>query len=223
MISLTNADYAYLLTREYSPMQRGSAVSRLEQVIPTQMNVRQRELFEAIIGGKRARYNLDDKDRIAKEGLRGPFNPWMYAPDMGMLAQGLGEALRFEGTLTDRQREIAILCVAVHWQADYEWWAHAKIAAGYGVEASVIEAIHAGQVPRLSDESERLTFEFSQSVLRKHRVAQRLYADTAKALGDESMVELVTLLGYYVMISMTLNVFEVALPAGETSPFEGAE
>jgi 4-carboxymuconolactone decarboxylase len=183
------------------------------------MNSEQRQLFGAVTSGKRARYNLDDKERIAKEGLRGPFNPWMYAPSIGMLAQGLGEALRFEGTLNDRQREIAILCVAFHWKADYEWWAHAKIAAGCGIEPSVIAAIHAGQTPQLSDVSELLVFEFSTSLLRENWVPDGLFRDTVKSLGDTAIVELVTLLGYYVMISMTLNAFKVELPAGESMPF----
>lgn len=194
-------------------------MSRLAQIIPADMNVGQRELFDAVVGGKRARYNLDDNERIAREGFRGPFNVWMYAPSMGMHAQILGEELRFEGTLSDRQREVAILRVAVHWKADFEWWAHARIAAGHGLEAEVIDAILSGEVPRFSDEVERLVYEFAGEVLREHQVNDTLYRNTAEALGEPALVELVTLLGYYVMISMTLNVFRVELPPGETSPF----
>lgn len=194
-------------------------MSRLEQITPAEMNPEQRELFATVTGGKRARYNLDDQERIAKEGLRGPFNAWMYAPSMGMLAQALGDALRFQGTLSDRQREIAILCVAVHWKADYEWWAHAQIASGYGLEAVVIDAIRASETPQLADESEQLTHKFATTMLREQRIPDDLYDQVAKSLGDTAVVELVTLLGYYVMISMTLNGFEVKLPAGETSPF----
>ena len=194
-------------------------MSRLEQVIPSAMDASQRELCDAVTGGKRARYNLDDKERIAREGLRGPFNPWMYAPSMGMLAQGLGEELRFEGTLSDRQRELAILCVATHWRADYEWWAHAKIAGGVGVESAVIDAIAASEKPSLTDESEQLVYEFARTLLNDHEVGDTLYRDTQKSLGKAALVELTTLLGYYVMISMTLNVFQVELPAGESTPF----
>ena len=194
-------------------------MSRLEQIIPSNMTAEQRKLFEAVTGGKRARYNLDDKERIAREGLRGPFNPWMYAPTMASLAQALGEELRFEGTLSDRQREIAILSVGAHWRADYEWWAHAKIAAGYGLEAAVIDSIRAGETPSLVDESERALYQFAQTLLNEHRVPEPLYSDIAKLLGEAAVVELTTLLGYYVMISMTLNVFDVDLPPGEVSPF----
>ena len=132
----------------------------------------------------RARYNLDDNERIAREGFRGPFNVWMYAPSMGMHAQILGEELRFEGTLSDRQREVAILRVAVHWKADFEWWAHARIAAGHGLEAEVIDAILSGEVPRFSDEAERLVYEFAGEVLREHQVNDTLYRNTAEALGE---------------------------------------
>ena len=125
----------------------------------------------------------------------------------------------FEGKLSDRQREIAILTVAVHWKADFEWWAHARIAAGHGLESEVIDAIRSGEVPRFSDETERLIYEFAGEVLCKHQVNDTLYRDLGQALGEGALVELVTLLGYYVMISMTLNVFRVELPPGETSPF----
>ena len=194
-------------------------MSRLAQIIPADMNPEQRELFDAVIGGKRARYNLDDDERIAREGFRGPFNAWMYTPSIGMRAQTLGEELRFGGKLSDRQREIAILSVAVHWKADFEWWAHAKIAAGHGLESGVIEAILAGEVPQFSDEAQRLVHEFAGEVLREHRVNDTLYRDIGQVLGERALVELVTLLGYYGMISMTLNVFQVELPPGETSPF----
>ena len=197
-------------------------MSRLAQIIPSGMNARQRTLFEAISGGKRARYNLDDQERIAREGFRGPFNAWMYAPSMGMLAQELGEELRFEGRLSDRQREIAILSVAVHWQAEFEWWAHAKIAAQCGLEASIINSILADEPPPLPDESEPLVYEFARTLLRERRVDDSLYHDIAQSLGEPVLVELVTLLGYYVMISMTLNVFEIELPPAAKSPFGNA-
>ena len=196
-------------------------MSRLSQIIPSGMNARQRILFEAISGGKRTRYKLDDQERIAREGFRGPFNAWMYASSMGLLAQALGEELRFEGTLSDRQREIAILCVAAHWQAEFEWWAHAKIAAQCGLEADVISAIRAGEPPSLTDETERLVYEFARTLLHDNRIGDALYRNIAQALGEPALVELVTLLGYYVMISMTLNVFQIELPPGETPVFEG--
>ena len=101
-----------------------------------------------------------------------------------------------------------------------KWWAHARIAAGHGLEAEVIDAILAGEVPRFSEEADRLVYEFAGEVLREHRVSESLYGDLAQTLGESELVELVTLLGYYVMISMTLNVFRVELPSGETSPFQ---
>ena len=194
-------------------------MSRLAQVLPSDMSRKRRELLEAITGGKRARYKLDNQERIAKEGLRGPFNSWMQAPAMGMLAQQLGDQLRFAGTLSDRQREIAILSVAVHWQSDYEWWAHKRIAAIHGVETESVDAILAGEPPLLADESERVLYEFTYTFLREHRIGDALYDAVVRQLGEATLVELVMLLGYYVMISMTLNAFEVKLPEGEASPF----
>ena len=194
-------------------------MSRLAQVLPSTMDPEQLELLKTITGGKRARYQLDDQARIAREGLRGPFNAWMHTPAMAMIAQQLGDQLRFEGSLSDRQREIAILTVAAHWQSDYEWWAHRRIATTHGVEDEVIDAILTGETPPLTDESERVIYSFACAIVRDRRVDDALYGDAVAQLGEAEVVELVTLLGYYVMISMTLNAFEVTLPEGETSPF----
>ncbi len=197
-------------------------MSRLTQVIPASMNSDQRELFELITGGQRGKYGLDDRERIDREGMRGPFNAWLHVPAMGIPAQALGDQLRFSGALSDRQREIAILCVAAHWQADYEAWAHAKIAAVHGVETEVIDAILAGDAPALADESERIIHEFVVSLLREHRVSDAVFGTALDHCGEAVLVELVMVMGYYVMVAATLNAFEVALPSGERSPFQNS-
>ena len=197
-------------------------MSRLTQVTPASMDSEQRMLFELITSGQRGKYGLDDRTRIDREGLRGPFNAWMHAPAIGGPAQALGDQLRFNGTLSDRQREIAILCVAAHWQADYEAWAHAKIAAIHGVEDEVIEAILAGNVPVLADQSERVIHEFATSLLREHRVGETVYGAALDQCGEAALVELVMVVGYYVMVATVLNAFEIDLPDGEVSPFQRA-
>jgi 4-carboxymuconolactone decarboxylase len=195
------------------------SMSRLAPVVPAEMSTEQRELFEAIAGGRRARGVALKKLLTAEGGLHGPFNAWLHAPAIGMLVQRLGEKLRFEGALTDRQREIAILCVAALWRSEFEWWAHARIARECGLEEEIIEAIAARDRPPLEDEAEGLVHDLTRAVLDDHRVSETLYESAVAALGAGVVVELVTLVGYYTLVSMTLNVFEVDVPPGETRPF----
>jgi len=194
-------------------------MSRLSVITPDQMLASQRELFDAITLGKRAATANRDRALTPEGGLRGPFNAWLRAPALGMLAQRLGEALRFEGALPNRQREIAILCVAAQWRADYEWWAHARIASAAGLPDAVIDALYRRERPVLTEPAEALVHDVARAILDEHQLSATLYRQAASELGEESLVELIMLIGYYTTISMTLNVFHVQVPPGVEPPF----
>ena len=194
-------------------------MSRLQPLDPAALEPEQRALFEAITGGRRA------KDREAgslfyEDGsLIGPFNPWLHHPPIGQRAQRLGEVLRYQGTLAPRLREVAILTVAAEWRSQFEWWAHRRIALEVGLSEETIAAIKAGRSPEDGTEDEQLVYHFAAALLENRRVSTATYRATAQRLGDHTIVELVSLLGYYVLVSMTLNAFEVPMPAGEPPPF----
>lgn len=194
-------------------------MSRLKELPLEHLDPSQRALFEAITGGKRSTLAGGKGHSASGGGMRGPFNALLRAPHVGNPAQRLGEVLRFEGLLPDRQREIAILCVAARWRADYEWWSHARIARECGVEDAVIEAIRRRDEPAIAVPAERLVHDFSRRLLDTHRVPDALYEETLAAVGEAALVELVVLLGYYSLVSMILVGFEVPLPKGEASPF----
>jgi 4-carboxymuconolactone decarboxylase len=195
-------------------------MSRLPCLQPDALTSDQRTLFDAITGGRRRTSAGVDGFLNAEGGLRGPFNAWLHTPDAGQQLQRLGEILRFEGQLPAAAREIAVLCVAAHWQADYEWSAHARIAGSSGVSDAVIETIRTRGKPALTDTAEQAAHDVARAVLEHGQVTDALYARAVDVLGRDALVELVILLGYYSLISMTLNVFQVPLPPGTTPPFE---
>ena len=194
-------------------------MSRLRELERDTLDATQSALFDAITQGKRSAGKDLSTYITPGGGLRGPFNALLYAPQVGDLAQRLGERLRFDGVLSPRQREIAVLCVAASWRADYEWWAHARIASECGVSDGVIEAIRLREQPLLNAPDERLVHDYSRALLDERRVCDTLYQDTVAALGEAAVVELGVLLGYYSLISMLLVSFEVPLPDGEAPPF----
>lgn len=178
-------------------------------------------LAETITKGARASNRRPEDFLDADGGLRGPFNAWLRTPKLGFTVQHLGEMLRFEGELPDQLREVAILAVAAHWRANYEWWAHARIAAKAGVEDADIARIKSGHAP--GEPAAAVVHRFADALAREHHVADDDYQAALDLLGEAGVVELVVLVGYYGMVSATLNAFEVALPEGESLPFPETE
>ncbi len=175
---------------------------RLALIPEEKMNAPQRKLVDAIRSGPRGKFNNG-----------GPFAVWMHAPEFGDLAQELGGHCRYKTALTPRLSEFAILVTARLWRAQYEWFAHAPMAERAGVKLQTINDLRAGRAPKGAPKDERAIYDFIKELYRSKRVSDRSYARVHAVLGDAAMVELVGILGYYVMISMTLNVFRMLPPA----------
>ena len=166
------------------------------------------KLWDAIIGPR--------GDSLVNEqgGLHGPFNAWLHAPVIGKQLSRLGSALRFEMELDRRLIELAIITVGARWRSEFEWYAHAAMAADAGVADAVIEAIGDDKTPNFTEEDERVVYAAAHQLVRDGRLDSTTYAEAAELLGEQQMVELISLCGYYTMISFTLNAFEVPLPEG---------
>ena len=155
--------------------------------------------------------------------LGGPFAVWLHAPEFGDIVQKLGAHCRYRTALPPRLSEFSILTMARHWRAQFEWFAHAPIAEKAGVKPDTIRDLKVGRKPRTMAKDERAVYDFIAELHRTRRVSDKSYGRVHAFLGDAGMVEFVGLLGYYTLVSMTLNVFRVNPPAGETLPFkEGA-
>ncbi|MEP3114873.1 carboxymuconolactone decarboxylase family protein [Nisaea sp.] len=194
-------------------------MDRLPKLTPNNLDPVQFGLYEAIIGGVRFKSG-PGIDMMEKSGaLRGPFNAWLHTPETGEAAQALGVKLRFESSLSGAMREAAILTVAKHWRSQYEWWAHEQIALKEGMTPDEIAAIKRGEAP--ADNLDLGSIQkFVAELMQTGDVSDETYADTHGRIGDRGMADLVTLAGYYAMISANLNVFRVSVPDGEEEPFK---
>ena len=198
-------------------------MSRISYITPENFTEAQGRLFESITGGKRGEGRAPEDLLNSEGGMSGPFNPWLRSPVLGDAAQRLGETVRFESALPPQLRELAILIVAAKWKAQYEWWAHERIARSEGLDDRIIESVKAETAPELSNPTEMVVYNFARELLDQHRVSDHLYDEAVELLGEAGVTELVILLGYYTLVSMTLNVFEVPVPVGESAPFVGTE
>ena len=181
---------------------------RLPAVAMDRLTPDQQAIVDAINAGPRGRFIN-----------AGPFAVFLHAPTFGMLAQQLGGHLRFKTGVPPRLAEFAILCTGRYWKAQFEWYAHARLALQQGVKEATIRDLHAGRAPKSAPRDEMAIYAFVKELYATRRVSNTTYARVRKLLGDAGTVELVGILGYYVLISMTLNVFRMPVPDGAQQPF----
>lgn len=186
-------------------------MTRLSFLTRTDLDQEQADLWDALVESRGGGVDLFDPNGA----LVGPFNSWIHAPRVGRRLSSLGAHLRFRTSLDRRLSEIAICTVGAHWHSEFEFWAHAPMALEHGVGESVIDALRAGEVPEFERDDERIVHSVVHQLLTARRVDATTYAEAQELLGEPGMVELVATVGYYCLVSMTLNLFEVALPEGE--------
>ena len=153
-----------------------------------------------------------------KGALGGPFAVLLHAPEYGDLAQKLGAHCRYRTAVPPRLSEFTILVLARMWRSQYEFWVHTPIAEKAGVKTATIAALRSGRPLKLTKD-ERAIYDFIAELHRAKRVSDKTYKRVHAIFGDAGMVEFVGILGYYTLIAMTLNAFQVPLPDGETYPF----
>ena len=150
----------------------------------------------------------------AEGGLIGPFNAFVAAPGVGRHLSSLGAKVRFGTSIERRLSELAIITVGARWQAEFEWWAHAAMARRHGVSDEIVDAIGQGDQPPITAEDELAVYTVADQLTRTGHLTPAAHEAARQLLGDAGMVELVSLCGYYTLISFLLNAFEVPLPPG---------
>ena len=180
---------------------------RIKPLAPAEMDAAQRKFHDHIMAGPRG-------------SMGGPFQAWIHSPDFADRAQKVGEYCRFNSALEPRLSELAILITARQWTAQFEWFAHAPMALEGGLSAEIIEALRQRRMPVFAQADEATIYNFCTELYLESRVSDATYEATKTQLGEQGVVDLVGILGYYAMVSMTLNVFEMPLPDGVEPPLE---
>jgi len=181
-------------------------MARLPDLVPETLSPAQRKVYDAIVAGPRG-------------VVQGPLKVWLNSAELASRAQELGAFCRYHTSLPKRLSELAILITGAHWKAGFEWFVHAPAGISAGLDPAVVEAIRVGREPEFSKTDEAALYAFTRELLEKRRVSNVTYKRTVEALGELGAVELVGILGYYALISMTIVAFEVPIPEGEPEPF----
>jgi 4-carboxymuconolactone decarboxylase len=185
-------------------------VSRLPYLRRDELDHAGQEVWDSIVGSREAAL-VDEQG-----ALTGPFNAFVHAPDVGRHLTSLGRVLRFETSIERRLSEVAIITVGARWKAEFEWWAHARMAREHGVPDAVVDAIGRGDDPPFAASDEQTVYLAARQLTETGRLGPDVYSAVHQLLGDSGAVEFVALCGYYSLVSFLLNAFAVPLPPGAT-------
>jgi 4-carboxymuconolactone decarboxylase len=146
--------------------------------------------------------------------LGAPFNVLLRSPVLAERMRKVGEYLRFESTIPKRLNELAILITARTWTAQYEWYAHLRLALKEGLDPLVGEELAKGHRPSKMKPDEEAVYDFCHELHTQHAVSDGHYNAVLKLFGEQGVVDLMMVSGYYVMVAMALNVNRSPLPDG---------
>ena len=174
---------------------------RLPPIHPSHWTEAQRHSAEEIIAGPR-------------RALISPFVPLLRSPELCTHAQRMGEYLRYRSAVGLRLSELAILVTASHWRQQVEWAIHVPIAQREGISMEIVSAIAQGQPPRFERDDEDVAYQFSRQLLQDKRVQDRTWAQGLELWGEQGVVDLSGIVGYYTMLSMVMNGAQTPPPPG---------
>ena len=184
--------------------------ARLGKLAPSALDAGQRAVYDAVAGGPRVTgpFRLLDADGA----LEGPFNAFLLQPAVGHALQALGQAVRYETTLSDRAREIAILVVATGWDSAFERYAHEALGRRAGLTDEELAALRTGRFEVFGAETERIVAATAHALVARGDLDDDEYRRAVDALGLPALFEVLTLVGYYATIALQLRVFRVPAP-----------
>ena len=173
-------------------VEQGPGPERLPLPPMAQMDDAQRAAAQALIDGPR-------------KAVYGPFVPLMRTPALLDRVAALGEALRFGGTLDPRVRELVTCAAAAHVGNQFEWVMHQPLAAAAGVSTGALEALRLGRRPAGLAADEQAAIDVATELMQRHSVSQPTWDQACATFGEPGVVELTTLVGYFVMVSWVMN------------------
>jgi 4-carboxymuconolactone decarboxylase len=178
---------------------------RFPQLTEAAMTAQQRQVYDGIVSGPR-------------KGALGPFNALLRSPEVADRVQRVGEYVRFQSSIPAALNEMAILITGRFWNAQFEFWAHRRLARAAGLDGAIIDAIAEGRRPAAMSADERIVYDFCTELFRDKAISDATFQAAAGRFGEQGVIDLVAASGYYSIVSMVLNVDRYPLPAGENAP-----
>jgi 4-carboxymuconolactone decarboxylase len=204
-----------MLTIDQSSAQE--ADRRFKILQPAEMTESQKDLVKSIQSGPRAKV-AGSAANIGGGTVGSPFNVFLRSPELGEHLQQVGSYIRFRSSLGFKLNELAILMVARHWTSQYEWFAHHRLALQAGLDPEIAEAISKSERPKKMGPDEALIYEFTTELLETKQVRDQTFSAVKDRFGEQGVMDLIAVAGYYVLVSMVLNVDRTPVPGNANPP-----
>jgi 4-carboxymuconolactone decarboxylase len=151
---------------------------------------------------------------------RGPFAVMLRSPEVMLRAKAMGDYLRFRNVLPKGVSEMVILITAREWTQQYEWAYHYRIAVEEKLDKAIIEAIAEGRRPDSMKDDEAAAYDFSIELHRTRRVSDATYARALKQFGEQGVIDLIGISGYYTFNAMMMNVARSKVDIDSVPPLQ---
>ena len=160
-----------------------------------------------------------------KAKVRGPFGVLLHTPEICELFANFVDLSLDEkqSRIPLRLKELAIITVGRVFNSDYEWFIHAKRAVDFGIDATAVEDMRQNRVPTFAQDDETLVYEVAKELAETRHLSDANYKRALDHFGEEAMVELAVLVGFYHTVSIVLNTFQVEAPEGDPHPVSGVK
>jgi 4-carboxymuconolactone decarboxylase len=178
---------------------------RMPALADAQMNDAQKKAAAELMAGPR-------------KGVFGPFIPLLRSPELMDRVQRVGEYLRFQSSIPSKLNELAMCITARHTTNHFEWAVHYPLAMKGGVARDVLDAIGEGRQPRAMADDEQVVHGFVTELLAHHGVCDATYAHGIEAFGEQGVIDLVGLVGYFIGICLVMNVAHTPAPKSDAPP-----
>jgi 4-carboxymuconolactone decarboxylase len=156
-------------------------------------------------------------------GIGGPNNVMLRSPSFADSVMRMSDYLRYNSSVPRRLNELAILLVARHWNSQFEWALHVPAAKKAGLAEAVINDLAEGQGPSEMQPDESIVYNFVTDLLTNKEVSDEVFNKAKEALGEQQVVDLIGVTGFYSMLAMVLNTAKIPVPpaaAAAVKPFK---
>ena len=141
--------------------------------------------------------------------LPGPNKIYVHNPGLAKVMGPLGAYFRTGYSLSEREREIAVCTITSKWHSVYPTNAHERAAKAAGLPNDKVEAILAGLPTSFPDPREQVVYEMATCLANARWVSKGLYDRAVDVLGHVGITDVITLMGFYTSVAMTLAFYDV--------------
>ena len=147
-------------------------------------------------------------------GVKGPFIPLLRSPDLMDRLQKVGEYLRFRSALEPRLSEFVVLVVSRQWTQQFEWAVHVPLALKAGVNPQTVQSLAEGRRPVAMAADEAIAHDLLLELIANKAISDATYRGAVGHFGEQGLIDLLALAGYFTTVSMVMNVARTPAPAG---------